>query len=145
MNPLLSDLPAHVRMMDHAGIDAAVLSCGEGFDQPNLATCRFINDSCRQAELDYPGRFIGLAHVPTLKPEEAAVELKRCAVDLGFPGVVIASELQGLALDAPELVHFGKPSPISVSMSSFIRCPALSPGRRFTRTIWGGCSAGSSR
>ena len=108
MNPLLSDLPAHVRMMDHAGIDAAVLSCGEGFDQPNLATCRFINDSCRQAELDYPGRFIGLAHVPTLKPEEAAVELKRCAVDLGFPGVVIASELQGLALDAPELRPFWK-------------------------------------
>ena len=25
LNPLLSDLPAHVRMMDRAGIDAAVL------------------------------------------------------------------------------------------------------------------------
>ena len=27
-NPLLADLPAHVRMMDRAGIDLAVLSCG---------------------------------------------------------------------------------------------------------------------
>lgn len=106
LNPLLSDLPAHARMMDRAGIDAAVLSCGEGFDQPDLATCRLINDSCRQAELDYPGRFIGLAHVPALKPVEAAAELKRCAVDLGFPGVAIASELQGLPLDAPELRPF---------------------------------------
>ena len=30
-NPLLADLSAHVRMMDKAGIDVAVLSCGSGF------------------------------------------------------------------------------------------------------------------
>src|SRR6266851_2502266 len=66
-NPLLSDLPAHVGMMDRAGIDAAVK--------------------------DFPGRFIGLAHVPALKPAEAAAELRRCG-DLGFPGVAIGSELQ---------------------------------------------------
>ena len=35
-NALLADLSAHVRMMDKAGIDVAVLSCGSGFDQPNL-------------------------------------------------------------------------------------------------------------
>ena len=29
-NPLLADLPAHVRLMDKAGIDIAVLSCGSG-------------------------------------------------------------------------------------------------------------------
>ncbi len=59
-NPLLADLPAHVRMMDKAGIDVAVLSCGSGFDQPNVATCRLINDRMHQAEQDHPGRFIGL-------------------------------------------------------------------------------------
>jgi predicted TIM-barrel fold metal-dependent hydrolase len=98
-NAELADLPAHVRMMDRSGIDVAVLSCGGGFDQPSLATCRLINDSMHQAERDHPGRFIGLAHVPALNPHEAALELKRCAVELGFPGVVIASELQGLSLD----------------------------------------------
>src|SRR6516165_9542383 len=91
-NPLLADLPAHVRMMDHAGIDAAVLSCGGGFDQTDLA----------------PGRFIGLAHVPALDPPAAMAELKRCAVELDFPGVVIASELQGQALDAEALRPFWK-------------------------------------
>ena len=106
LNPLLADLPAHVRMMDRAGIDAGVLSCGSGFDQPDLAVCRLINDRIRQAVDDHPGRFIGLAHVPALKPGEAAQELKRCAVDLGFPGVVIASELQGQALDAESLRPF---------------------------------------
>jgi predicted TIM-barrel fold metal-dependent hydrolase len=107
-NPLLADLPAHVRMMDRAGIDMAVLSCGEGFDQPDLATCRLINDRMRQAERDHPSRFIGLAHVPALNTQEAMTELRRCAVELGFPGIVIASELQGRQLDAEHLRPFWK-------------------------------------
>jgi predicted TIM-barrel fold metal-dependent hydrolase len=106
LNPLLADLKAHVRMMDRAGIDAGVLSCGSGFDQPDLAVCRLINDRIKQAVDDHPGRFIGLAHVPALNPGEAEREMKRCAVDLGFPGVVIASELQGQALDAESLAPF---------------------------------------
>ncbi len=105
-NSLLADLASHVRMMDRAGIDAGVLSCGTGFDQPDLATCRLINDRVKQAMDDHPGRFIGLAHVPALKPAESAAELKRCAVDLGFPGVVIGSELQGQPLDAEALWPF---------------------------------------
>src|SRR6202167_2381822 len=103
LNPLLADLSAHVRMMDAAGIDAGVLSCGPGFDQPDIAICRLINDRVRDAEKAYPGRFIGLAHVPALRPQEAAAELKRCAVELGFPGVVIGSELQDQPLDAEDL------------------------------------------
>ena len=106
LTPLLADLPAHVRMMDQAGIDAAVLCCGQGCDQPNVATCRLINDRMQQAERDHPGRFIGLAHVPALDPQEAEAELKRCAVELGFPGVVIASEIQGQSLDAETLRPF---------------------------------------
>jgi predicted TIM-barrel fold metal-dependent hydrolase len=106
LNPLLSDLGAHVRMMDRAGIDAGVLSCGSGFDQPDLATCQLINDRMRQAVRDHPGRFIALAHVPALKGAEAVAELKRCAAELDFPGVVIASELQGQGLDAEALRPF---------------------------------------
>ena len=108
LNPLLADLNAHVRMMDDAGIDAGVLTCGSGFDQPDLAICRQINDRMREAEKAHPGRFIGLAHVPALKPAEAAAELKRCAVELGFPGVVIGSELQDQPLDAEALRPFWK-------------------------------------
>ena len=46
--------------------------------------------------------------MPALKVTEAAAELKRCAVELGFPGAVIASELQDLPLDAQELRPFWK-------------------------------------
>src|ERR1700689_2315947 len=84
LNPLLADLGAHVRMMDAAGIDAGVLTCGSGFDQPDLAICRTINDRMREAERAHPGRFIGLAHVPALNGAEAAAELKRCAGEPGF-------------------------------------------------------------
>jgi predicted TIM-barrel fold metal-dependent hydrolase len=106
LNPLLADLSAHIRMMDRAGIDAGVLTCGVGFDQPELTVCRQINDRLHQAMRDYPGRFIGLAHVPALRPDEAKAELKRCAVELGFPGAVIASELQDQPLDAEGLRPF---------------------------------------
>ena len=108
LNPQLADLKSHIRVMDGAGIDAGVLTCGAGFDQPDLATCRLINDRMRQAETDFPGRFVGLAHVPALKPADAAVELKRCRVELGFPGAVIASELQDQPLDAEALRPFWK-------------------------------------
>ena len=108
LNPLLADLSSHVKAMDHAGIDAGVLTCGVGFDQPDLNICRAINDRMAQAERDHPGRFIGLAHVPALRPDEMHAELRRCAVELGFPGVVIASEMQGQGLDAEGLWPFWK-------------------------------------
>jgi predicted TIM-barrel fold metal-dependent hydrolase len=108
LNPLLADLDRHISVMDAAGIDAAVLSSGPGFDQPDLEICRIINDRIAEAERHYPGRFIGLAHVPALDPRQALPELKRCAIDLGFPGVVIGSELQGQPLDAEALRPFWK-------------------------------------
>jgi predicted TIM-barrel fold metal-dependent hydrolase len=108
LNPLLCDLRSHVEMMDKAGIDIGVLSCGGGFDQPDLTFCRKINDAMREAELRHPGRFIGLAHVPALEPATATAELRRCAIELGFPGVVIASELQDQPLDSEAMRPFWK-------------------------------------
>src|SRR5262245_17291856 len=90
-------------MMDKAGIDVAVLSCGSGFDQPSLPTCRLINDRMHQAEQDHPGRFIGLAHVPALNLQETKAELRRCAVELGFPGIAIASEISRSATRCTKL------------------------------------------
>jgi len=99
VNPLLADLDAHIRMMDGAGIDIAVLSSGAGFDQPDVAICRKVNDAIAKAERDYKGRFMGLAHVPALDGAAAVKELERCVKELGFPGVTIGSELQGRPLD----------------------------------------------
>ena len=144
LTPLLADLPAHVRMMDQAGIDAAVLSCLQGLDEPNVATCRLINNCIQQAERDHPSRFIGLAHVPALDLQEAAAELKRCAVDLGFPGVAIASELQGLSLDAESLRPFWKEA-ADLGLFVFVHpLPQVIGWRHMDADDWGGCLAGNS-
>jgi predicted TIM-barrel fold metal-dependent hydrolase len=103
--PLLCDLDEHICMMDAAGIGAAVLSSPAGMCA-DLAPSRIVNDKARDAERNYPGRFIGTAHVHPLGGPEAYRELERCAHELGFPGVIITSEFNGLYVDAPEMEPF---------------------------------------
>ena len=102
---MLYDLDEHIRMMDMAGIDAAFLTCAAGMCA-ELEKSKFINDKAKQAERDYPGRFIGAAHAHPLGGKDAFKELARCTHELGFPGVVITSEADGLFLDAPEFEAF---------------------------------------
>jgi predicted TIM-barrel fold metal-dependent hydrolase len=102
---MLYDLDEHIRMMDVSGIDAAFLTSAAAMSA-DLDRSRLVNDKCKEAERDYPGRFIGAAHVNPLGGREAFRELERCAHELGFQGVVITSEADGLYLDAPEFEPF---------------------------------------
>jgi len=102
---LLFDLDAHIKMMDRAGIDIAMLSCAAGMCV-DLEPSKMINDKAKQAERDYPRRFIGTAHADPRGGKDAFRELARCKHELNFPGVVIQSEIHGLQLDAPELDPF---------------------------------------
>src|SRR5215470_18549332 len=102
---LLYDLDEHVRMMDEAGIDAAWLTSASGMSAP-LEQSRLCNDKAKQAERDYPGRFIGAAHAHPLGGKDAFRELARCKDELGFQGVTITSEMDGLYIDAPEIEPF---------------------------------------
>lgn len=102
---LLFDLDEHIRMMDFAGIDAAVLTSGAGMSA-DVERSRFINNKAKEAERNYPGRFIGAAHVHPLGGKEAFHELERCSYELGFQGVVITSESDGLFLDDPAFEPF---------------------------------------
>ena len=105
IHSLLYDLDEHIRMMDAAGIDAAFLTSAGGMCA-SLEASKLCNDKARQAGRDYPGRFIGAAHAHPLGGPDAMRELNRCAQELGCPGVVITSEMNGLFLDAPELEPF---------------------------------------
>jgi predicted TIM-barrel fold metal-dependent hydrolase len=102
---LLYDLDEHIAMMDRAGIDAAFLTSAAGMCA-DLERSKLCNDKARQAERDYPGRFIGAAHAHPLGGPDAFRELARCRHELGFEGVVITSEMDGLFLDAGELEPF---------------------------------------
>jgi gamma-resorcylate decarboxylase len=105
VHSLLYDLDEHIRMMDLAGIDAAWLTSAAAMCA-DLDRSRFVNDKAKQAERDYPGRFIGAAHVHPLGGDKALHELARCADELGFQGIVITSEVDGLFLDAREFEPF---------------------------------------
>lgn len=102
---LLYDLDEHIRMMDIAGINAAFLTSASAMCA-DLERSKLVNDKAKQAERDYPGRFIGAAHTHPLGGPQAFKELARCAHELGFPGVVITSEADGLFLDAQEFEPF---------------------------------------
>jgi predicted TIM-barrel fold metal-dependent hydrolase len=102
---LLYDLDEHIQMMDLAGIDAAWLTSASGMSA-DIERSRLCNDKAKQAERDYPGRFIGAAHVNPFGGAAALKELNRCRQELGFQGVVITSEADGLFLDAPEFEPF---------------------------------------
>ena len=98
IHKLLYDIDEHVRMMDEAGIDAAWLTSAQGMCA-DYETSRLVNDKAKQAERDYPGRFIGAAHAHPLGGPDAIKELNRCKHELGFQGVVITSETDGRFLD----------------------------------------------
>jgi predicted TIM-barrel fold metal-dependent hydrolase len=102
---LLYDLDEHVQRMDEAGIDAAFLTSAAGMCA-DIERSRLINENAKKAERDYPGRFIGAAHAHPLGGVDSFKELARCAHELGFPGAVITSEMNGLFVDAPEFEPF---------------------------------------
>ncbi|HET7157059.1 MAG TPA: amidohydrolase family protein [Hyphomicrobiaceae bacterium] len=105
IHSLLYDLDEHVRMMDLSGIDAAWLTSAQGMCA-DLATSRLVNDKAKQAEKDYPGRFIAAAHANPLGGPDALKELNRCRHELGCEGVVITSEHDGKFLDNPAYEPF---------------------------------------
>ncbi len=105
VHSLLYTLDEHIRMMDLAGIDAAFLTSAAAMCA-DLEKSKFVNDQAKKAERDYPGRFIGAAHVHPLGGKDALKELARCRNELGFPGAVITSETDGLFLDAAQFEPF---------------------------------------
>jgi predicted TIM-barrel fold metal-dependent hydrolase len=105
IHKLLYDLDEHVAMMDAAGIDAAFLTSASGMSA-SLEVSRLCNDKAKQAEKDYPGRFIAAAHIHALGGPEHLRELNRCAKELGTQGVVITSEMDGKFIDDPALEPF---------------------------------------
>jgi predicted TIM-barrel fold metal-dependent hydrolase len=105
IHSLLYDLDEHVAMMDASGIDTAFLTSASAMCA-DLETSKLVNDKAKQAERDYPKRFIGAAHVHPLGGQPAFAELARCVGDYGFPGVVITSETDGRYLDDPAYEDF---------------------------------------
>ena len=110
MHPELYDLDEHIRVMDIAGIDLAVLSMSVSNDNTQIALeeCIIWDDKAAEVIKRYPDRLTASAPVPPLGGEKALAELDRAIGLLGLKGVVIRSQIEGLPLDSKKLYPFYK-------------------------------------
>jgi 2,3-dihydroxybenzoate decarboxylase len=67
-----------------------------------VSLARDLNDQLVQEMRKYPDRYAGLAAIAPQDPHAAAIELQRCAKNLGLKGAVVNSHTQGEYLDDPK-------------------------------------------
>nr|XP_015213999.1 PREDICTED: 2-amino-3-carboxymuconate-6-semialdehyde decarboxylase isoform X3 [Lepisosteus oculatus]XP_015214000.1 PREDICTED: 2-amino-3-carboxymuconate-6-semialdehyde decarboxylase isoform X3 [Lepisosteus oculatus] len=68
-----------------------------------LDLCHILNDDLAATVRQRPRRFVGLGTLPMQAPDLAVQELRRCVLELGFPGVQLGSHVNRWDLSAPEL------------------------------------------
>ena len=96
------DADAHLKWMDEAGIETAVLTLAA--PQPSsVHTVRTTNEAAAELKKQHPGRFLFCAALP-LPDVDAAIREAKYALDtLGADGIKLATNVSGQYLGAPEL------------------------------------------
>jgi predicted TIM-barrel fold metal-dependent hydrolase len=95
--------PEHqLRDMDAAGVDVAILSAAVFQQWMTLDGARVFNRELGALQRRYPGRFIGLAHVPPFGADGALDELERAVREDGLHGLCITTSFRGRYPDEPE-------------------------------------------
>jgi len=103
--PLIDIAEGRINQMDAAGIDFSVLSHVEpGVKyakniEEAIELARDTNNYLYAAISKYPKRLGGFAVLPVQSPKDAAVELERAVIELGFKGALIDGHFNGVYLD----------------------------------------------
>ena len=106
----LETADARVNSMRDRRVDIHIVSISPtmywyGLDGPDgRALARASNDDLAAMVAERPDRFVGLGYLPLQDPAGSAAELERCVRDLGFPGVMIGTNVNGRDWDSPELL-----------------------------------------
>lgn len=104
-----TDVATRLRDMDRMGIDVQALSPAPAqyyyYAEPGfgLELAREVNDSIAGMVAANPQRFVGLGTVPLQDPKLAVRELERCVRKLGFRGLEIGTNVNGMDLADPRL------------------------------------------
>jgi aminocarboxymuconate-semialdehyde decarboxylase len=111
ITPPMADPERRIEDMDRTGIDQQVLTLSvPSVDvfPPGVGEemARLVNDEVAAICRRYPERFVGFGTLPFLDPAGTVRELVRCIEDLGFRGVCIGSNINGIGLDSPLLSPF---------------------------------------
>jgi aminocarboxymuconate-semialdehyde decarboxylase len=98
-----------IQAMDDMRVDVHVLSLSPlmhwyALDSPiGIEMAHEVNDDLAEMIATHPDRFVGLAFLPLQDPESAVSELERCIRDLGFVGVMVGTNVNGLDWDSDDL------------------------------------------
>jgi aminocarboxymuconate-semialdehyde decarboxylase len=112
LRPKMESLEERLADMDRMGVDVQAVSISPYqmyyWAEPVIGreVSRLINDELAETVAAHPDRLVGLGTVPLQDTEAAVAELKRCVHDLGFPGLEVATNVNGEELSAPRLESF---------------------------------------
>jgi predicted TIM-barrel fold metal-dependent hydrolase len=95
--PELYEIDTHLKFMDAAGIDKAVLSMAGNI---TFEESKIINDAFAEVMKAHPDRFLCLASAIPGQGDAALSELNRAIHGLGLKGVSIDYQVQGQTLDS---------------------------------------------
>jgi aminocarboxymuconate-semialdehyde decarboxylase len=107
--PKLSDIATRLEDMDRMGIDVQAVSPSPAqyyyYADPafGLELARATNDRLAEIVAGHPERFVGLGTVPLQDVKLATRELERCVKKLGFRGLEIGTNVNGMDLADPKL------------------------------------------
>jgi aminocarboxymuconate-semialdehyde decarboxylase len=107
--PKLTDIETRLKDMDRMGIDVQAVSPAPNqlvyWTDPGLGAeiARMVNDRLAVIVATWPDRFVALGSVPLQDAGLAVAELDRCVTRLGFRGVELIPNVNGVDLTDPRL------------------------------------------
>jgi predicted TIM-barrel fold metal-dependent hydrolase len=101
LSPSRKNLDAHLKVMDEAGVNTAVLT--DQVQVMGAEVARLLNDGIAEAERKNPKRFVGAIHLPVHEPEAAERELARGLDELGLRAVALLACHLDVQLDNPTM------------------------------------------
>jgi aminocarboxymuconate-semialdehyde decarboxylase len=98
------DIDYREQVLKDAGVDTQVITLttpGTHIEEPATAVrlAQLVNDAFARVVADKKGRFSALATLPLCDPVASVVELKRAMGELGLPGAMLFSNINGVALN----------------------------------------------
>lgn len=105
-NPAISDIQAHLKMMDQVGVDVEVLAFAALFlDSCKAAgantedAMRLVNDSHAEIVKAHPDRFVGTIAIDPFAGKATLNEIERGVTKLGLKAVAMVTSYDGLYID----------------------------------------------
>jgi aminocarboxymuconate-semialdehyde decarboxylase len=97
------DIAHRQRVLESEGVDTQVITLttpGTHVEPPERAVrlARLVNDSFAAISRERAPRFTALATLPLCDPQASVVELRRAMTELGLPGAMLFSNVNGVAL-----------------------------------------------